>query len=103
MSALPDHEIRRLALEQQMLEPFAEAMDREGVISNGLTHAGYDLRLGTSVEYFKNTYCLPIDPKRFKRPDGSIDHTSKCTNQYRWPHTPMSWPTHWNTSECPGT
>lgn len=45
MSLLVDWQIRQLAKEARLLEPFSEAVSGSGVISSGLTHAGYDLRL----------------------------------------------------------
>lgn len=49
-----------------MLVPFSEAVQGNGVISYGLTSAGYDLRLGKEIWVYKNTYGDVIDPKRFK-------------------------------------
>lgn len=54
---------------QPMLEPFSEGV-KGGVISYGLSHCGYDLRLGEQFVQFLNpvlTYgSVPIiDPKRF--------------------------------------
>lgn len=51
---------------EPMIEPFSEAVSGENVISYGLTHSGYDLRLGCDFLIFKNTYGEVIDPKRFK-------------------------------------
>jgi dCTP deaminase len=52
-----------------MIDPFSRAVQDGGVISYGLTHAGYDLRLGYTVLVFKNSYAEVVDPKRFKDPD----------------------------------
>lgn len=83
---LPDHVIRQLSINpsvpvilegderllsrrcldnQSLLHPFSEQVN-DGVISYGLSHAGYDLRLGDELLLFKNTYNEVIDPKRFK-------------------------------------
>lgn len=82
---LPDHVIRQLSINpsvpvmledtmrrgrrgldnQTLLHPFSEQVN-DGVISYGLSHAGYDLRLGDDLLLFKNTYNEVIDPKRFK-------------------------------------
>jgi dCTP deaminase len=67
MSLLVDWQIRNFTLQYKMLEPFSEAIQGDGVISYGLTHAGYDLRLGRSVLIFKDTYCEIVDPKKFKK------------------------------------
>lgn len=66
MSLLVDWEIRKLTLQERMLDPFAEADQSEGRVSSGLTHAGYDLRLGNSVLVYKNTMNEIISPKRMK-------------------------------------
>ena len=45
MSIKPDHWIRRMALEQRMIEPFEPAQVSGTVISYGLSSYGYDIRL----------------------------------------------------------
>ena len=47
-----------------LIDPFVEGRV-EGVISYGLTHAGYDLRLAGEALMFKPSYGLIVDPKRF--------------------------------------
>jgi dCTP deaminase len=49
-----------------MIQPFSDSVSGGGVISYGLTSAGYDLRLGSEFLVFKNTSGECIDPKRFK-------------------------------------
>lgn len=49
----------------RMIEPFSEAVSGGGVISYGLSHAGYDLRLGPEILVFKNSYGEVVDPKKF--------------------------------------
>lgn len=70
---LPDHEIRKRCLNpmffsegKPLLSPFSEGVQGDGIISYGLTHAGYDLRMAEEVWVFKNTKGIAIDPKRFK-------------------------------------
>lgn len=58
---------------QPMLEPFSESV-KGGLISYGLSHCGYDLRLGQDFVQFVNPVLthgqIPvIDPKRFGDPD----------------------------------
>lgn len=69
MSILVDHEIRELSKGTicPLLSPFSEAVQGGGVISYGLSHAGYDLRLGGKVLVFKNTYSEMVDPKVVKQ------------------------------------
>lgn len=45
MTIKPDSWIRRMALEERMIEPFEPALVRGGIISYGLSSYGYDLRL----------------------------------------------------------
>lgn len=52
-------------LDQPMLDPFSEQVN-EGVVSYGLDHAGYSMRIGYTVKVFKNTYNRIVSPKRFK-------------------------------------
>ncbi len=65
---LNDVSIRELCLSHQppMIAPFSEGVQGGGVISFGLSHAGYDLRLGYELLVFKNTWNEIIDPKRFR-------------------------------------
>ena len=41
---LADHQIRELAKQEGMIEPFVEKQKREGNISYGLSSYGYDAR-----------------------------------------------------------
>ncbi len=49
-----------------MIHPFSEGVQTGEVISYGLSHAGYDLRLGDTLLVFKNTWNMTIDPKLFR-------------------------------------
>ena len=69
MAILVDWQIRDLALSQNILDPFSEGVQEGGVISYGLTSAGYDLRLGNKVLMYKNTHHQIVSPKRTKDPD----------------------------------
>jgi dCTP deaminase len=69
---LEDRSIRRLSVYpdgsprlEPLIAPFSEGVQGGGVISYGLTHAGYDLRLGDKLLVFKNTHNELINPKRF--------------------------------------
>lgn len=50
-----------------LLSPFSEGVQGGGVISYGLSHAGYDLRLGYTVLIFKNSFSELVDPKEVKK------------------------------------
>ncbi len=85
MSILVDHQIRSLCIPppgmghiidywsiphpHPMLDPFSEGISGDGVISYGLTSAGYDLRLAEEILAFKNTYGYSVNPKRFGDPE----------------------------------
>lgn len=70
MSILSDQEIRRLAVERGMIEPFADqqvrqAEDGRRVISYGLSSYGYDLRVADEFKVFTNVFNTVVDPKNF--------------------------------------
>ena len=62
---LADHQIRRLAQEQGMIEPFVEKQKRDGVISYGLSSFGYDSRCAPDFKIFTNVDNAMVDPKNF--------------------------------------
>jgi deoxycytidine triphosphate deaminase len=53
MGLKPDHWIKRMALEQQMIEPFVDQQVRDGVISYGLSSYGYDIRVADEFKIFQ--------------------------------------------------
>ncbi len=62
---LPDHHIRSLATEQDMIEPFVNGQVREEVVSYGLSSFGYDMRVAGEFRVFTpNIYNSVVDPKR---------------------------------------
>jgi dCTP deaminase len=65
MSVMPDHWIRRMATERDMIEPFVETQRREGVISYGLSSYGYDARVADEFRIFTNVDSAIVDPKAF--------------------------------------
>lgn len=70
MSILSDKEIRRLAVEQRMIEPFIERQVRQTdsgqrPISYGLSSYGYDLRVADEFKVFTNVFNTVVDPKNF--------------------------------------
>src|SRR5271154_5430052 len=70
MSILSDKEIRRLAVEQHMIEPFVERQVRQldngqRAISYGLSSYGYDLRVADEFKVFTNVFNTVVDPKNF--------------------------------------
>ena len=65
MSLLADIEIRRLTLENKMIEPFEEKQSGSGMISYGLSSYGYDARLAPEFKIFTNVDNAIVDPKAF--------------------------------------
>lgn len=62
---LADHQIRDLALNHGMIDPFVEKQTREGVISYGLSSYGYDARSSSDFKIFTNVDNALVDPKNF--------------------------------------
>ncbi len=65
MAIMPDHWIRRMAVEHGMIEPFVDRQQRDGVISYGLSSYGYDARLAREFKIFTNVDNALVDPKAF--------------------------------------
>jgi dCTP deaminase len=65
MSIKPDHWIRRMALEQRMIEPFEDRQVRTGTISYGLSSFGYDIRVADEFRIFTPStgQLTVVDPK----------------------------------------
>jgi dCTP deaminase len=72
MGLKPDHWIRKMALEQGMIEPFVDKQVRDGVISYGVSSYGYDIRVGSRFKIFTNVYSAIVDPKAFD-PKSMVD------------------------------
>ncbi len=66
--------IRRMALEQKMIEPFEEGQVRNGVISYGTSSYGYDIRVANEYKIFTNVFSAVVDPKDFN-PRSMVDFT----------------------------
>ena len=65
MGLKPDHWIRKMALEQKMIEPFVDGQVRDGVISYGVSSYGYDIRVADEFMIFTNVHSAIVDPKHF--------------------------------------
>lgn len=78
MAIRPDTWIRKMALEQGMIEPFVDGQVREGVISYGLSSYGYDIRVSNEFKIFTNVHSAVVDPKQFN-PKSFVDfHGDIC-------------------------
>lgn len=78
---LVDEEIRHLAEVHKMIEPYAEGIDRPGVISYGQTSTGYDVRIGRKFKIFTNVRGAVSDPKKVN-PDAFIEVTVEKDGDY---------------------
>ena len=69
MAILSDTEIKKLAEEFNMIEPFSEELIKfkteRKLVSYGLSSYGYDLRVADEFKVFTNVYNSLIDPKNF--------------------------------------
>ena len=65
MGLKPDHWIKKMALEQRMIEPFVEGQVRDGVISYGVSSYGYDIRVADEYKIFTNVFSAIGAPKHF--------------------------------------
>jgi dCTP deaminase len=65
MSIKPDHWIRRMAREHNMIEPFEERQVSKGTISFGLSSFGYDIRVADEFRIFTSATgrLTVVDPK----------------------------------------
>lgn len=78
MTIMPDHWIRKQALEHGMISPFEERMKRDGVISYGLSSYGYDCRLSDEFMIFTNVDNAIVDPKQFNPSSFVTRKTDVC-------------------------
>ena len=65
MGLKPDYWIRKMAIEDGMIDPFVDNQVRDGVISFGVSSYGYDIRVADEFKIFTNVYSAVVDPKEF--------------------------------------
>ena len=79
MSIKSDRWIRRMALEQGMIEPFAPEQVRNAnggkIVSYGTSSYGYDVRCANEFKIFTNINSTIVDPKSFD-PNSFVDVTA---------------------------
>lgn len=78
MAVMPDHWIRDMALTQGMIDPFTEKLQRDGVISYGLSSYGYDARVAPEFKIFTNVDSAIVDPKNFSDKSFVSRETDVC-------------------------
>ena len=64
MGVKSDRWIGKMAMEENMIEPFRSEQVSKGQISSGVSSYGYDMRLGRKFEIFKGTSRDVLDPKQ---------------------------------------
>jgi len=74
---LVDWEIREYVQKYQMIDPFADHLVRDGVISYGLSSMGYDIRVADEYKIFTNINTTVVDPKRFDS-RSFVDFMGEC-------------------------
>lgn len=65
MSIKSDKWIKRMSVNNKMIEPFVESNIRKDVVSYGLSSYGYDIRVSDEYKIFTNVNNSIIDPKKF--------------------------------------
>lgn len=75
---LADRQIRDLALNHGMIDPFVEKQKRDGVISYGLSSYGYDARCSDEFMIFTNVDNAIVDPKDFSKESFVERKTDVC-------------------------
>ena len=65
MSIKSDKWIRKMSLENKMINPFTDNQIRKGTISYGLSSYGYDIRVSDEYKIFTNVNNSVVDPKNF--------------------------------------
>lgn len=75
---LADHQIRDLALNHGMIEPFVEKQTAKGAISFGLSSYGYDARCSREFKIFTNIDNAVVDPKAFSAQSFVDRETDVC-------------------------
>ncbi|MFA5591688.1 MAG: dCTP deaminase [Micavibrio sp.] len=75
---LSDGQIRNLALNHGMIEPFVERQTFDGVISYGLSSYGYDARCSSEFKIFTNVDNAIVDPKNFSEQSFVDRETDVC-------------------------
>jgi dCTP deaminase len=62
---LIDKEIKAYVEKYDMMRPFSDHLNSDGVISWGLSSMGYDIRIADEFKIFTNVWNSMVDPKKF--------------------------------------
>ena len=78
MPVLSDKWIKKMAISQEMINPFEEKQIRNGNISYGLSSFGYDARVSNEFKIFTNVNSEIVDPKKFKPSNFITKNIDEC-------------------------
>lgn len=83
MSIKSDKWIKKMSLEEGMIEPFSDnqvRVDAEGnkLISYGVSSFGYDVRCSNEFKVFTNIHSVTVDPKQFDDNSFIDIHADSC-------------------------
>ena len=78
MSIMPDSWIKKMAKENNMIQPFADEQKKNGVISFGVSSYGYDARVSDEFKIFTNVNSEIVDPKNFKSSNFITKNSTEC-------------------------
>ena len=78
MSVQSDKWIKKMAIDQKMIEPFEDKQIRGNSISYGVSSYGYDARVGNEFKIFTNVNTEIVDPKNFKPTSFVTKKGSEC-------------------------
>ncbi|HET7903255.1 MAG TPA: dCTP deaminase [Candidatus Eisenbacteria bacterium] len=82
MSIKSDHWIRRMAVQEKMIEPFepnqVRRADNGRIISYGTSSYGYDVRCANEFKIFTNINSTIVDPKQFDEKNFVDVHADVC-------------------------
>ena len=73
---MPDKWIKNKANNYKMIEPFEDSLQKEGVLSYGLSSYGYDARVSNKFKIFTNVDSATVDPKNFMN-ESFVDRKSE--------------------------
>ena len=78
MSVLSDKWIKKMAKEEDMINPFISKQTGNKKISYGLSSFGYDARVSNEFKIFTDVDSVIVDPKNFKQNSFVSRTSSEC-------------------------
>ncbi|SRR6056300_571269 len=78
MGIKSDNWIKKMALEEKMIEPFTDKQTTQGAISYGVSSYGYDIRVTDEFKVFTDVFNTVVDPKDFNEKSFVTMVTDEC-------------------------